>query len=85
MSPLRADRRPVLGVLHATVVSARVVAAMREISASAGDECAEVSGEVASRVMASVHSGTTELLPNGELTESGKALVYSFHQQATAC
>lgn len=76
-SPLRADRRPVLGVLHATVVSARVVAAMRAISAGAVGKLAASASEVAARVTASVVAGATELLLNGQLTPVGEALVRS--------
>ena len=76
-SPLRADRRPVLGVLHATVVSARVAAAMRAVSAGAAGELAANASEVAARATASVVAGTTELLLNGQLTPIGEALVRS--------
>jgi len=76
-SPLRADRRPVLGVLHATVVSARVVAAMRAVSSEAAGELAAGASEVAARVTASVVAGAAELLSNGQLTPVGQALVRS--------
>ncbi len=76
-SPLRADRRPVLGVLHATVVSARVVAAMRAVGRGAAGELAAGAREVAARVTASVAAGAAELLANGQLTPAGETLVRS--------
>jgi HEXXH motif-containing protein len=82
-SPLRADRRPVLGVLHATVVSARVVAAMRAVSSGADGELAASASAVAARVTASVVAGSAELLANGQLTSAGKALVCSLDDVVT--
>ncbi|HET9895605.1 MAG TPA: HEXXH motif-containing putative peptide modification protein [Streptosporangiaceae bacterium] len=76
-SPLRTDGRPVLGVLHATVVSARVVCAMRAIAAGARGELATRASDTVARIIPRVQAGASELLANGQLTPASEALVHS--------
>lgn len=82
-SPLRADRRPVLGVFHATVVSTRVMVAMREIGAGAAGRSAEGARVTAARVSAAARAGIVELQANGHLTAVGEALVRLLDQEVS--
>jgi len=72
-SPLRRDPRPVLGVLHATVVSARVHLAAAAM-ADAGEHRDEFT-RMARTAAADVAFGAGELCDRGILTEHGRVLV----------
>jgi HEXXH motif-containing protein len=77
-SPLRADPRPVQGVFHATVVSARVHIAMRASSAADGPWSEAVAAS-AKRAAEATRRGCGELLDAGRLTAEGREYVLAAH------
>ena len=76
-SPLRRDRRPVLGVLHATVVEARLAVLADQLRRSSG-----VISPAADRHRRAALAGAATLLADGELTDPGRRLIEALIDEA---
>lgn len=77
VSPLRDDPRPVSGVVHATVVCARVAYVLRAVGAALGGDVGSRTAELAVQAASSALEGCEELLDRGRLTEGGTVLIRS--------